>query len=85
MYRRIEDIHKDKIDFEKQILIHARKKPVVTRAFQAKVWLQVETSHGWVHAAPEDYILEDVHGYLCPCEKDIFEQTYEIVDEPKEI
>lgn len=38
------------------------------------------TLEGVMHASPGDYIIQGVKGELYPCKPDIFEQTYEPVE-----
>ncbi|MCA3269219.1 MAG: hypothetical protein INF44_02595 [Thalassospira sp.] len=39
------------------------------------------TLEGVMTAHPGDYIIRGIQGELYPCKADIFEQTYELVDE----
>lgn len=41
----------------------------------------INTLEGVMHASPGDYIIKGVHGELYPCKPDIFEATYEKVEE----
>ena len=41
----------------------------------------IETLEGTMYAASDDYIIKGVQGELYPCKPDIFEATYEAVDE----
>lgn len=41
----------------------------------------IETLEGELHAAVGDYIIKGVSGEFYPCKPDIFEQTYEEVDQ----
>lgn len=43
--------------------------------------LVIHTLEGDMLASPGDWIIKGVHGELYPCKPDIFEQTYEAVDE----
>lgn len=45
------------------------------------VHLFIKTLEGEMCAEPHDYIIQGVKGELYPCKPDIFEQTYEVVDE----
>jgi hypothetical protein len=49
-----------------------RKKPVE---------IEIETLEGTMTATPGDWIICGVQGELYPCKPDIFEATYEPVDE----
>ena len=41
----------------------------------------VNTLEGTIHASVGDYVIRGVQGELYPCKSDIFEQTYELVEE----
>ena len=43
--------------------------------------LMIRTLEGELTARPGDYIIKGVKGELYPCKPDIFEQTYERVEE----
>lgn len=43
----------------------------------------IPTLEGDIYASPLDFIIRGVKGELYPCKPDIFEMTYEKVDEPK--
>lgn len=58
-----------------------RKKPVIIEAYQTPVELEIETLEGIMHANKGDYIIIGVHGERYPCKPDIFEETYELVEE----
>lgn len=73
-----------------------RKKPVVIEATQwfkhgdhPKVVLndldqtkgRIQTLEGWYDVIPGDYIITGVKGEVYPCKSDIFEITYEEVNE----
>lgn len=45
--------------------------------FEAKI----KTLEGTMHAQPGDYIIRGVQGELYPCKPDIFDKTYEAVEE----
>lgn len=40
----------------------------------------INTLEGVMHASPGDYIIKGVHGELYPCKPDIFEATYDKVE-----
>lgn len=44
-------------------------------------YLYIKTLEGTHRADPGDYIIKGVKGELYPCKPDIFEMTYEAVDE----
>ena len=43
--------------------------------------LGIETLEGTMEASVGDFIIKGVHGEFYPCKPDIFEKTYERVDE----
>lgn len=57
-----------------------RKKPVVIRAYQTDVEVEIPTLEGTMMASPGDWIICGVQGELYPCKPDIFAATYEEVD-----
>lgn len=61
-----------------------RKKPVVIDAYRTPHELFIDTSEGQMRASPGDWIITGVKGEVYPCKPDIFEMTYEPVDEPVE-
>ena len=79
MKNAIEDLYQGWIDFNKQIVFTARKRPVEVSAFQAKVRLLVHTSVGINAAEPGDYIIKGVRGEFSVSKKEAFEQTYEVL------
>lgn len=46
-----------------------------------KDYLEIETLEGTMRASVGDYIIRGVNGEFYPCKPDIFEKTYEAVDE----
>ena len=43
--------------------------------------LSIETLEGFMEASTGDYIIKGVNGEFYPCKPDIFEKTYEAVEE----
>lgn len=43
--------------------------------------IDIPTLEGTMRAMPGDYIIEGVSGEFYPCKPDIFEQTYELVED----
>lgn len=60
-----------------------RKKPVIIEAYQTDKELDIETLEGTMHASVGDYIITGVDGEHYPCKPNIFEKTYELVDNGK--
>lgn len=58
-----------------------RKKPIIIEAYQTDTELDIFTLEGSIHASVGDYIITGVQGEIYPCKPDIFETTYEEVDE----
>lgn len=58
-----------------------RKKPVIVEAYQTEVEFFIKTLEGVMRASVGDYIITGVSGEQYPCKPDIFEKTYEPVDE----
>jgi len=46
-----------------------------------KAKVVVQTLEGWMFCKEDDYIIRGVQDELYPCKKDIFEATYDIVEE----
>lgn len=57
-----------------------RKKPVVIEAYQTDKVLTIHTLEGDMIASKGDYIITGVDGEQYPCKPDIFEKTYEPVE-----
>jgi len=53
-----------------------RKKPIVIKAIQMDKEFQIETLEGTMKGKKEDYLLEGLKGEVYPCDKEIFEKTY---------
>lgn len=79
----IEAVHWDgnKVSETPDWILEALNSEVLVR-FGDKV--QVRTLEGVMTASPRDYIIRGVDGELYPCKPDIFEKTYEKVEEGKE-
>ena len=60
-----------------------RKKPVVVEAYQTDKEIIIHTLEGDMKANVGDYIITGVNGEQYPCKPDIFEKTYEEVEEEK--
>lgn len=58
-----------------------RKKPIIVEAYQASERVVIHTPEGDVVAKPGDWIITGVKGEQYPCRADIFEATYEPVDD----
>lgn len=58
-----------------------RKKPVVIEAVQATEETTIHTLEGDMIAHPGDWIITGVKGEQYPCLREIFEETYDPVEE----
>lgn len=67
--------------FKENTMAKYRKKPVIIDAVRTDVELDIYTLEGVMHADVGDYIITGVRGEQYPCKPDIFEDTYEKVDE----
>lgn len=50
-------------------------------SFNNEVTLDIKTLEGLMHVSKGDYVIKGVEGEYYPCKPDIFEKTYEKVDE----
>ena len=58
-----------------------RKRPIVIEAYQTTVPLHIETLEGVMLANVGDWVITGIKGEQYPCKPDIFEATYEPVEE----
>ena len=58
-----------------------RKKPVVVEAYRTDKEVVIHTLEGDLTAQPGDYIITGIAGERYPCRADIFEATYEEVED----
>ena len=58
-----------------------RKKPIVIEAYQTEEEQIIQTLEGPLKASPGDWIITGVRGEQYPCKPDVFEKTYERVDD----
>lgn len=58
-----------------------RKKPVIIEAYQTDKEMIIHTLEGDMKASISDYIITGVNGEKYPCKPDIFNATYEKVEE----
>jgi hypothetical protein len=64
-------------------VVKCRKKPIVVHAVQMNLpeGFRVTTMEGVVFGKPGDYLMFGVDGEKYPCAKEIFEKSYEIIDD----
>ena len=58
-----------------------RKKPIIVEVYQTDKEIIIETLEGSLIITPRDWIITGIKGEKYPCKPDIFEKTYEPVDE----
>ena len=58
-----------------------RKKPIVVEAYQTETAFTIDTLEGKMWASAGDWIITGVSGEKYPCKPDIFEKTYERVED----
>ena len=56
-----------------------RKRPVIVEACKTDVEFFIDTLEGKMEADPGDWIITGVEGEQYPCKPDIFQKTYEIL------
>ena len=60
--------------------INARKKPIIIQCVQIDEPFEVETLEGTMKGKKGDYLMIGVNGEMYPCDKEIFDKTYDIVE-----
>lgn len=58
-----------------------RKKPIIITAYRTNKPLMIPTLEGTLKASVGDYIITGLRGEKYPCKPDIFEKTYELVED----
>lgn len=58
-----------------------KKKPIVVEAYQTDKELVIQTLEGPLHASIGDWIVTGIKGETYPCKPDVFQKTYEPVEE----
>ena len=69
--------NQEKNNKNKSQVARFRKKPVIIEAYQTEVEMVISTLEGDMIASPGDWIITGVNGEQYPCKPDIFEKTYE--------
>lgn len=64
-------------------MLRVRKRPVVVHATQLNFpeGFTVTTGEGKLRGKPGDYLMIGVKGEKYPCDREIFEETYVVLDE----
>ena len=66
-------------------MLPCRKKPIIVHAKQMTEPFKVNTLEGNKDGKTGDYLMRGIKGELYPCEKEIFELTYDwVLDIPEE-
>jgi hypothetical protein len=68
-------------DFREKKTMKFRKKPIVIDAYQVDQEHFIETLEGVMRAKPGDWIITGINGEKYPCDNEIFEKTYDKVEE----
>lgn len=55
------------------------KRPIKIRAMRIYEDFEVETKEGVMRGKPGDYLIKGIEGEVYPCDKAIFDKTYEEV------
>lgn len=58
-----------------------RKKPVVVEAYQTDQVIYIDTLEGQMKADKGDWIITGVNGEQYPCKPEIFDKTYDVLEE----
>jgi|TARA_Y100001951_G_scaffold85473_1_gene75428 hypothetical protein len=61
-----------------------RKKPVIINAEKIIKPLYIHTLEGIMEGRVGDYLITGVYGEQYPCRGDIFEETYELIEDDNE-
>ncbi|RYZ48835.1 MAG: hypothetical protein EOO14_21575 [Chitinophagaceae bacterium] len=57
----------------------AAKKPIPIRCFQLQEPFEIETMEGLMQGKAGDYLIVGIKGEMYPCDRAIFEETYDIL------
>jgi hypothetical protein len=58
-----------------------RKKPIIVHALQINDDFEVSTMEGKLRGKPGDYLMFGVNGEKYPCAKEVFEKTYDRIED----
>lgn len=59
----------------------AIKKPIPVKCLQIHEPFVVETMEGIMKGKKNDWLMIGIHGEMYPCDQEIFEKTYDLLDE----
>ena len=57
----------------------AIKKPIPIKCLQINEPFEVETMEGIMKGKKDDWLMIGIHGEMYPCDQEIFEKTYTII------
>ncbi len=60
--------------------LKAVKKPIPVRCVQIPERFTVETMEGILEGKAGDYLMIGIKGEMYPCDKAIFDETYDVID-----
>lgn len=74
------------IDVTNMILLFKKciKKPIIVKAYQMKNEFKVKTKQGIVKGKAGDYIIEGIDKERYPCDKEVFEKTYDWINKKED-
>lgn len=61
--------------------VKARKKPVIVDAYKTDKVKYIDTLEGKMKASKGDWIITGVHGEQYPVKPEIFNKTYEVIED----
>jgi hypothetical protein len=75
-------INVDNVLLDESKVLNVRKKPIIIKAIQINnpEGFTVTTMEGLVNGKCGDYLMIGVNGEKYPCDKEIFEKTYDIIE-----
>jgi len=65
-------------------MLPCRKRPMIVHARQMHEPFTVVTREGTIRGKAGDYLMKGVRGELYPCDRKIFEDTYDFLDGSEE-
>jgi hypothetical protein len=60
--------------------VKVRKLPIVIKAAKQEEAFEVETLEGTMRGKPGDWLMVGVNNEEYPCDREVFEKTYEIIE-----
>ena len=64
-------------------IIKCKKKPIIVHALQLNFpeGFEVTTKEGKLRGKPGDYLMFGIEGEKYPCDREIFEKSYEVIED----